>query len=191
MRIDKGAAGGLTLAFLVAGAGWSGSAAHAAGSAPTFSKDIAPILNKSCVECHRPGAIAPMALTSYDEVRPWARAIRQKVTAREMPPWGADPAIGRFANDPSLSKAEIDTISAWVEGGSPEGNKADLPAAPKFVEGWAIGKPDLVFKMVQPFQVPPDGTVPYVYITIPTNLKEDVWIKGIEYKNKVRGKKPP
>ena len=108
MRIEKKqAVGGLGAALLAAGVAWSGSAAHAAGNTPTFSKDVAPILNRRCVECHRPGAIAPMALTSYEEARPWARAIRQKVTAREMPPWGADPAIGKFANDPSLTKTEI------------------------------------------------------------------------------------
>ena len=161
---------------------FSASSMRAAESAPTFSKDVAPILDKHCVECHRPDAIAPMALTSYDETRPWARAVKQKVQARQMPPWGADPAIGTFKNDPSLSQKEIDTIDAWVDAGSPEGNKADLPALPTFTDGWSIGKPDLVFTMVEPFKVPADGTVPYVYITIPTHLKEDIWVRGVEFK---------
>src|SRR6266849_867363 len=87
--------------------------AFAAG-APTFSKDVAPILYKSCVECHRPTAMAPMSLLTYEDARPWARAIKLKVQSRQMPPWGADPAIGRFSNDVSLTQAEIDTISAWV-----------------------------------------------------------------------------
>jgi hypothetical protein len=155
--------------------------AFAAG-APTFSKDVAPILYKTCVECHRPTAMAPMSLLTYEDARPWARAIKQKVAARQMPPWGADPAIGRFSNDVSLTQAEIDTISAWVDGGAPEGNRAGLPAAPKFAEGWSIGKPDLVFKMQQPFVVPADGTVPYLYVSIPTNLKQDIWIKAVELK---------
>jgi hypothetical protein len=152
--------------------------AWAAG--PTFSKDVAPILFKSCVECHRAGAMAPMSLMTYEDARPWARAIKAKVVAREMPPWGADPAYGKFANDISLKQAEIDTIAAWVDAGAPEGNRADLPQAPQFAEGWSIGKPDLIFKMTEPIQVPADGTVPYLYVTVPTNLKEDIWVRGIE-----------
>jgi hypothetical protein len=154
----------------------------AAAAPPTFSKDVAPILYKSCVECHRPGAIAPMSLINYDDARPWARAVKTKVVAREMPPWGADPHIGKFANDPSLSEAQIATIAAWVDGGAPEGNRADLPKPPTFTEGWAMGKPDLIFEMVEPFQIPADGTVPYTYVTIPTHLDHDIWIRGLEYK---------
>jgi len=153
-----------------------------AGGTPTFSKDVAPILYKNCVECHRPAAMAPMSLITYEDARPWARAIRQKVVTRQMPPWGADPAIGTFSNDVSLRQAEIDTIAAWVDGGAPEGNRAELPKAPQFAEGWSIGSPDYVFKMQKPFSVPADGTVPYVYITIPTNLKQDIWIKAVELK---------
>jgi hypothetical protein len=119
---------------------------------------------------------------TYDDVRPWARAIKQRVMNREMPPWGADPSVGTFANDPSLSKAEIDTIASWVDAGAPEGNHGDLPPVPAFTEGWSIGKPDLVFKFVKPFRVPADGTVPYTYITVPTNLKEDIWIRGVEFR---------
>ena len=154
----------------------------AAAATPTFSKDVAPILYKSCVECHRPGAIAPMSLITYDDARPWARAVKQKVMAREMPPWGADPGIGRFANDPSLTAAQIATIAAWVDGGAPEGNRADLPTPPTFTEGWAMGKPDLIFEMVEPFHIPADGTVPYSYVTIPTHLDHDIWIRGLEFK---------
>jgi hypothetical protein len=161
-------------------------ASPVAAATPTFTKDVAPILYKSCVECHRPGSIAPMSLTSFDEVRPWARAVKQKVVARTMPPWGADPHIGKFANDPSLSDTEIATITAWVDGGTPEGSRADMPKMPEFVEGWNIGKPDLVFKMTQPFDIPADGIVPYTYVTIPTNLKQDIWVKAIEYRTKDR-----
>jgi hypothetical protein len=169
--------GALTFAtgmVLLPGAAW------AAG--PTFSKDVAPILYKNCVECHRPSAMAPMSLMTYDDARPWARAIKTKVVKREMPPWGADPAIGRFSNDISLKQSDIDTIAAWVDAGAPEGNRAELPPPPQFTEGWSIGKPDYVFTMLEPFQVPADGTVPYLYFTIPTNLKEDIWIRGVELK---------
>ena len=167
--------------LLAAGAALVVTAAiPAAAQSPTFAKDVAPILYEKCVECHRPSAMAPMSLVTYEEVRPWARAVKQRVTRREMPPWGADPAVGKFANDPSLSDAQIATIAAWVDAGAPLGNRAELPEAPKFTDGWSIGQPDMVFKMLQPFEVPADGLVPYVYITIPTNLKEDIWVKGIE-----------
>jgi hypothetical protein len=159
----------------------TGSTLFAAG-APTFTKDVAPILYKNCVECHRPAAMAPMSLITFDDVRPWARAIKTKVVRREMPPWGADPAVGKFANDVSLKQADIDTIAAWADAGAPEGNRAELPKAPQFTDGWSIGQPDLVFRMLEPFTVPADGTVPYLYMTVPTNLKEDVWIRGVELK---------
>ena len=93
----------------------------------TFNKDVAPVLFKNCVECHRPGEAAPMSLLSYKDARPWARSIREKVVSREMPPWHADPSVGQFSNDASLTKAEIDTITAWVDGGAKEGNPRDLP----------------------------------------------------------------
>jgi hypothetical protein len=164
----------LAIAALIA------SATDVAAATPTFSKDVAPILYKNCVECHRQNAMAPMSLVTYEDARPWARAVKQKVVAREMPPWGADPTVGRYANDPSLKQADIDTIVAWVDGGAPLGDPKDMPAAPAFTDGWSIGKPDLIFKMQQPFTVPADGTVPYTYVTIPTNLKEDIWIRGVE-----------
>jgi hypothetical protein len=157
-------------------------AAPSMAAPPTFSKDVAPILFKNCVECHRPTAMAPMSLLTYEDARPWARAIKQKVASRQMPPWGADPAVAKYSNDVSLKQAEIDTITGWVDGGSLEGDKRELPAAPQFAEGWSIGKPDYIFKMQKPFTVPADGTVPYVYISIPTNLKEDIWIRAVELK---------
>jgi hypothetical protein len=155
---------------------------HGAAATPTFSKDVAPIFYKRCVECHRAKGMAPMSLMTFDEARPWARAIKQKVVAREMPPWGADPTIGKFANDISLTNDEIATIAAWVDGGGAEGSKADLPRAPVFYEGWSIGKPDYVFKMPVPVTVPADGALPYTFVTIPTNLKQDIWIRGVELK---------
>jgi hypothetical protein len=158
------------------------SCAASAFAGPTFSKEVAPILYKNCVECHRPAAMAPMSLLTYEDARPWARAIKQKVASRQMPPWGADPSVGTYANDVSLKQADIDTIVAWADGGAPEGSRAELPKLPQFTDGWSIGKPDYVFTMQKPFSVPADGTVPYVYITIPTNLKEDIWIKAVELK---------
>jgi hypothetical protein len=146
----------------------------------TFSKDVAPIIQKNCMVCHRPGEVAPMAFTSYKEVRPWARSIREKVVTREMPPWFADPKHGEFSNDCRLSQKEIDTIVAWVEGGAPEGDPKELPANPKFTEGWQIGKPDAVLTMTEEFNIPAEGVIPYKYFAIPTNFTEDKYVQFAE-----------
>ena len=102
----------------------------------TFSKDVAPIFQRACQNCHRPGAIAPMSLLTYDDARPWARSIRQKVTSREMPPWFIDRQVGvrKFKDDPSLTDQEIATIAAWVDGGAVKGNGADLPPPRHFAD---------------------------------------------------------
>ena len=109
----------------------------------TFNKDVAPIIQKNCQGCHRPGEVAPMSFMSYKEVRPWAKSIREKVVTREMPPWFADPKHGEFENDCRLLQKDIDTIVAWVEGGAKEGDPKDLKPNPKFTEGWQMGKPDV------------------------------------------------
>src|SRR5262245_56554392 len=126
---------------------------RAADAAPTFTKDVLPILQKNCQSCHRPGQIAPMSLVTYDEARPWARSIKTKVESRQMPPWFADPAHGQFANDRSLSQHDIDVIAKWVDTGAPKGDAADAP--PPVVwpsDGWQI-KPDIVVKGPE-FRVP-------------------------------------
>src|SRR5262245_62992922 len=104
---------------------------RAASPAATFAKDVAPILQRSCQNCHRPGQMAPMSLLTYQDVRPWARSIRQRVSERTMPPWGIDPHVGlqSFKNDPTLRQDEIDTIAKWVDAGAPLGNMADMPKA--------------------------------------------------------------
>lgn len=146
----------------------------------TFTKDVAPVLYSRCAGCHRPGDVAPMSLITYKEVRPWARAIRESVKLRKMPPWHADPHYGEFANDRRLSDAEIKLISAWVEGGAKEGDSKDLPAAPSYPDGWKIGKPDLVFSIPQDFVVKPGSDDEYIYFRVPSNLKEDVWVQSVE-----------
>ena len=103
---------------------------------------------------------APMSLMTYEETRPWARAIKQRVVKREMPPWTADAPHGVFKNDPRLSQKEIDTIAAWVDGGALRGDDRDLPAPPTFAEGWTIGKPDAIFTMTEEFKVPVGGHDP-------------------------------
>jgi hypothetical protein len=146
----------------------------------TFNKDVAPILFKSCVECHRPGEAAPMSLLSYKDARPWARSIREKVVSREMPPWHADPRFGQFSNDASLTKAEIDTITAWVDGGAQEGNPRDLPPAPKFVEGWGIGQPDLILKIPEGFTLDANGPDEYRYFVWDPGFTEDKYVQMAE-----------
>jgi hypothetical protein len=146
----------------------------------TYTKDVAPILHNRCVECHRTGEVAPMTLTSYREVRPWAKAIKERVLNRAMPPWFADPAHGRFDNDRYLSRQELDTIAAWVDAGAPEGDPKDLRALPKYEEGWAIGKPDVVLPLEQEVDVPANGVVPYQYYTVATNFTEDKWVQASE-----------
>jgi mono/diheme cytochrome c family protein len=146
----------------------------------TFTKDVAPILFKSCAECHRAGEIAPMSLMTYQEVRPWAKSIRERVVEGSMPPWSADPKYGHWANDPRLSQREIDTIVEWVNAGAPKGDDKDLPAAPKFTQGWTIGEPDVVLQMPEEYTVPSDGTIPYLYFSMPTGFTEDKWIQAME-----------
>ena len=150
------------------------------GSAPTYSKDVAPILYKNCASCHRAGEIAPMSLLTYKETRPWAASIREKVTLGEMPPWHSNDPRGTFSNDRRLSVAERDTIVRWVVAGAPEGNPKELPPIPMFAEGWEIGKPDVVLSMSKAYDVPASGTVNYQYFTIPTNFTEDKWVQAIE-----------
>ena len=149
----------------------------------TFSKHIAPILQHSCENCHRAGGGAPMALVSYDEVRPWARSIRNRTEAREMPPWFIDKNIGiqRYKNDPSLSDEDIATIAAWVDAGAPRGNPADLPPPIAWpADGWTYGTPDLIVPS-------PEGTVEAnaadwfgEWGYTPSGLTEDRYVKAIE-----------
>ena len=148
----------------------------------TFSKDVAPIFNKSCAGCHRPGEIAPMSLLSYKEARPWAKAIREKVANRQMPPWHADPKHGEWLNDRRISQEAIDTIVSWVDGGAREGDPKDLPPLPEFTPGWRIGKPDQTFSAPEQ-SVPADGVVDYQYLSVPTNFKEDRWITAAEIRS--------
>jgi hypothetical protein len=177
-RIVKyGLIGSLLLVGLFVANG-SGTASDSA--AVTFSRDVAPIIHKNCVSCHRPGEVAPMSLISYKEVRPWAKSIREKVAQRQMPPWLADRHHGTFSNDPSLSQKEIETIVAWVDAGAVEGNSKDLPPAPTFIEGWNIGKPDVVISMPEDFNVPAQGVIPYKYFAAPTNFKEDRYVQFAE-----------
>ncbi|MEO8026628.1 MAG: thiol-disulfide isomerase, partial [Bryobacteraceae bacterium] len=131
-------------------------------------------------QCHRSGEIGPMAFSSYKESRPWAKAIKGAVVARKMPPWFADPHYGEFSNNASLSQKDIDTITAWADSGAKEGNPKDAPAPVQFVEGWNVGKPEVVLGMTEEFNVPVDGTIPYKYFAVPTNFTEDRYVQLAE-----------
>ena len=146
----------------------------------TFTKDVAPIIQKNCQMCHRPGEVAPMAFMSYKEVRPWARSIREQVVSRVMPPWFADPKHGEFANNARLSQKDIDTIVAWVEGGAKEGEPKDMPPNPAYTTGWQIGPPDVVLTMPTEFNIPAAGVIPYKYFAVPTNFAEDKYVQFAE-----------
>jgi copper type II ascorbate-dependent monooxygenase-like protein len=147
---------------------------------PTFARDVAPILQKNCQVCHRPGEIGPMALLTYEQVRPWAKAIKSAVVTRTMPPWHADPHHGSFANNRSLSEADIRTISAWADAGAPPGDLATSPAPVHFSEGWQIGKPDVIFEMPKEFHVPATGVIDYQWIKMPTGFTKDTWVEAME-----------
>src|SRR5690349_19572104 len=167
-----------SVAFL---AGVSSLVAAEPGSAtPVFSKDIAPILYRHCASCHRAGQIAPMSLLSYEEVRPWAASIREKVATGAMPPWHSAAPAGQFSNDRRLSDAEKALISRWAAGGAPKGDIKELPPVPAFTDDWEIGKPDAVITMPEPYVLPARGTIAYQNVTMPTNFAEDKWIQAIE-----------
>jgi len=159
----------------------------ATSSAPvTFSKDVAPILQKACQNCHHPGAIAPMSLLTYQDARPWARSIKQKVTTREMPPWYIDRHVGitRFKGDPSLTDAEIAVITRWVDQGAPAGNPADMPPPRQFaeVDKWHIGKPDMVVSLPKAYELRANGPDEFYDVDVDPGFTEDMYIAAVETK---------
>lgn len=151
----------------------------AATDSPTFYKDVLPILQANCQSCHRPGEVAPMSLLTYEQARPWARAIKAAVTSRQMPPWFADPNYGHFVNERRLVDREIATINAWVDAGAPAGSEADAPPARSFPTGWNI-KPDVIVEMPKAFELPARGTINYKYVLVKANFTEDMWVTAAE-----------
>ena len=168
--------------ILIAGIVVGSSSTASEQTAPTFTKDVAPIVFNKCASCHRPGEVAPMPLTSYAEVRPWSKAIREEVLTKNMPPWYADPKTStlKFLNDRRLTQKEIETITAWVDAGAPKGNDADLPPFPKYAAGWTLGEPDLVIPMPVDFEVPAEGELPMQNFYVPVPFNEERWVEAIE-----------
>lgn len=187
MRKSTIISAGLLICFVAA-------PATAADSRVTFYRDILPILQQNCQECHRPaganygGMVAPMSLQTYDEVRPWAKAIVKQVIAKDMPPWDADNAFhGVFRNERSLTDEEIAAIERWVRTGAPRGNPADAPQPVEFksTNGWVIGEPDLVVEMPEPFYV--GDEIDDLYTAFEVDLSDeqlpaDAWITAFQCK---------
>ena len=164
--------------------------------APTFTRDVAPILQEKCQDCHRKGQMAPMSLVTYEEVRPYARGVRQKVVTRMMPPWHIDDTVGiqKFKNDMSLSRGQIDTIARWVDAGAPQGNPADMPPAKAWPRDdvWRLSdvytrSPDLVVRST-PWTQAAQGQDQWWQPVVDTGLTEDRWVQGIEIRPSIVGR---
>ena len=162
-------------------------AAQASHSAPTFYRDVLPILETHCQVCHRSGGIARASFESYAQTHPYAVAIAATTKGKTMPPWFADPRVGHFSNDPSLGPEQIMTLAAWAEAGAPAGNPADRPAPRHWAEGWSISQPDAVIKMPGPVALPARGDVDYTYEIVPTRFNEDRWVRAVEILPELRG----
>ena len=147
---------------------------------PTFYKDVRSVLEQHCQACHRPGQIGPMSLMTYAQARRNAGAIAQMVRSKKMPPWLADPNYAHFANDPSLTAADIQTITNWVAAGSPAGDPHQAPPPKSWVNGWNIPRPDRVIQMPKPVTIPAHGDVEYTYEIVPTGFTEDRWVQMSE-----------
>ena len=146
----------------------------------TFNRDIAPIMFRSCATCHRPGESAPFSLLNYSDAKRHARQIGDMTRSRLMPPWLPEPQKLKFADELRLTEAEINLIQRWVEQGAPEGNPADLPPQPKFVEGWRLGQPDMILTATKPLVLPPQGTDTYWNFIFRVPIEQTRWVKAIE-----------
>jgi mono/diheme cytochrome c family protein len=164
----------------------SPSPGKSASAKLTFHKDVEPIFQKRCAQCHRPGDIGPFSLLKYDKVKSSAKQIKEVVVQRRMPPWHADPKVGEWKNDRHLSAPEIDTIAGWVDAGAPEGDPKDAPAPRKFSDGWQIGTPDAIYTIPRKEHVPAEGTIPYRNLFVMTGLKEDRWVQAVEIRPSAR-----
>lgn len=152
----------------------------AAGFAPTFYRDVSPILQRHCETCHRTDGIAPMPLETYPQAQRYATGIAASTKRKSMPPWFAVHGVGHFSNDPSLTADQITTLSAWAAAGAPDGNPKDAPPPIHWSESWTIPQPDLVVPMTRGVAIPADGDVDYTYEIVPTHFTEDRWIQSVE-----------
>ena len=146
---------------------------------PTFSKEVVRIFQQHCQTCHHEGDIAPFSLTTYAESKPWAPLIKFMTQSRQMPPWKPAEGCGDFKDERRLTDGEIDTLAKWVENGAPEGNPAELPQPLDFSGGWALGQPDAVYKLPEPY-TPPVGQDTYRCFTIPTGLTSNAYVRAVD-----------
>ena len=154
--------------------------------AETTWRDVQPVIERRCVQCHQKGEVAPMAFSTYQLVRPYAKAIRQAVLQKTMPPWHAAPSAHSWRNDRSLSPQEIATLVAWAEAGAPEGPPASAMKITKQTTQWKLGKPDRVVQ-VPGFDVPKSGQLQYSFLIVPLNLQKDTWVSAAEFRIDQRG----
>jgi len=168
----------LVVAAMAAEAPPQASREDASTESVTFHRDVEPILQKHCQTCHRPGEIAPMSLMTFEAARPWARAMKSQVLTREMPPWYADPTIGRFRNERSLTQREINALVTWADTGAPRGSANDAPPPVTFPDGWEI-EPDIIVD-VPPFDVPARGIMEWTTVAMPSGFTSDTWVTSIE-----------
>lgn len=157
----------------VTAAGW------AAETPVSFNKHVLPVLQKNCQTCHRPGEAGPMPFMTYKDTRPWAKAIKEAVALKKMPPWFAGNEHGKFSNQRSLTPEETAVLTRWAEN-PVEGNPEEAPPPARFPQGWSAGEPDLVLQMPEPFAVPASGTIAYQHFVVPTNFAEDKWVRIAE-----------
>jgi hypothetical protein len=147
----------------------------------TYTKDVAPIIQRRCQNCHRPGQIGPFSLLTYQDAVKWKSMVEEVVVQKRMPPWQADPRYGHFSNDRSMPDGEIAILRSWLDHGTPRGDPNDMPPPREWPGGeWNIGKPDVIFSSPREIDVPADGVMDYIYLTAPTNFEEDVWVEKAE-----------
>lgn len=156
------------------------AAEGAAKTAPTFTRDIAPILFENCAGCHRPGEVGPFSLLTFEDARKRAKQLASVTGKRIMPPWKPVAGHGDFKDARKLSDAQIATIRAWHAAGAPQGDPRHLPPAPKFPEGWHVGPPDMILKLAQPFTVPAEGPDIYVHFVFPMNFDRDKYVRAVQ-----------
>ncbi|MEW6126969.1 MAG: hypothetical protein AB1757_08015 [Acidobacteriota bacterium] len=144
-----------------------------------FNKEVIRIFERSCLSCHRPNGIAPMSLATYEEARPWAKAIKEEMLEKRMPVWHAVKGFGEFRNAPNLTQREMDLIINWVEGGAPKGDDKDYPKRDVYSDNWQLGKPDLILKLSKEQKIASDADIVQTFI-LPTNLKTDRWVRAID-----------
>jgi hypothetical protein len=156
------------------------AAQRSSSSAPTFYRDVLPILQDHCQACHREGEIGPMPFVRYEQSKKWAQPIAEAARSKKMPPWFADPRFGHFSDDPSLTPQQVVTLSAWADANAPAGDPNDAPPLRHWTAGWNIAPPDEVLRMPNPVAIPAHGDIEYTYEIVPTGFREDRWIQMSE-----------